>query len=165
LSSENKTLVEDAEDAATATVTWKDALAGTHGWYAVVTNQFGGSTTTRVSYVSATGKSSSSDNDGSGQDNGSNGDNDGGGSNGQSGAGSDTGHSGGTTQHGSDSDGDSAAKGNATDSDSKSLATQKTNILQERLAKTGTNSLLIVAAIVLLALCGVGLRWFKAVNK
>lgn len=135
-----QTLASESESGVTATVTWKGATAGTHGWYAVVSNQYGGSTTTPVSYVSATGRSS---------------DNGNGGNNGGNNGGSNAGNGKGSGQGAGSTDGtDKGASG-----DNRSSA------LSGELGRTGVNSALLAIAVAVLAAAGVGLRWLKASRK
>jgi hypothetical protein len=132
-----KSLSKGNADALTATVTWKNASAGTHGWYAVVTNQYGGSTTTAVSYVSAAGKTADVE-PGGGAGTGGNGANNG---NGASGA------------HGTSG------------ADAQAKAGKAVTVVRGGLARTGVNAAFMAIAVAVLAALGVGLRWLKAVKR
>jgi hypothetical protein len=140
-----KSLADDTADSSTATVTWKDAPAGTHGWYAVVSNQYGGSTTTGVSYVSAVGKSAGSDDTDNGNNPG----------------GHDDAGTGSTGDNGTANDNAGEASGESSSGDQVA----KTGVASGYLAMTGVNSALMALVVALLAFGGVGLRWFKAVRN
>jgi hypothetical protein len=138
-----KSLSEGNAEALTATVTWKDASAGTHGWYAVVTNQYGGSTTTAVSYVTAAGKTADVE-PGGGAGTGGNGANGGNSTSGADGI------------NGTD---------NTSGADAQAKAGKSVTVVRGDLARTGVNAGFLAIAVAVLAALGVGLRWLKAVKR
>ncbi|MFT9058825.1 metallophosphoesterase [Bifidobacterium aquikefiri] len=121
-------------DTQNAQVEWKNAPAGKHGWYAVVTNQYGGSSTSKVTYVNAV------DRDGTGDDGNHN-------------------HGDGSTGGSSHDQHDQTGQGVTTKpSGSDTAQSGKAEIGQGQLSRTGTNLSVIAIAMVALASCGIAVR-------
>ncbi|MFT9009509.1 MAG: metallophosphoesterase [Bifidobacterium sp.] len=128
----------------TAEVSWKNASVGTHGWYAVVSNQYGGTVTSPVSYVQAVEKKAPADGGSQGSDN----------------QGSDS-HAGDTTGdegNGGSPGGSHVADGNNTPDSKTQTGSTESVYKGDKLVKTGVNVSIVALAVMMMAACGAALK-------